>query len=181
MALKSYEAFFWPFYARALWPQKWSFWQKNNFTKFAFTLFKKSQNFRSLANKQLKWGLKNSRGGGSGRCIFHSINLKFYEKSRFFLFMTRFSFTCLPPLGGKENAQNWFNFNVGKKYVAQIYKKKAAYQKSHSLDKKWSSQRSLKLAVQPDTRILVTCIPDPVDILEFFQLFKKCLHNILVI
>ena len=63
MALKSYEAFFWPFYARALWPQKWSFWQKNYFTKFVFTLFKKSQNFRSLALTQLKWGLKNSRGG----------------------------------------------------------------------------------------------------------------------
>ena len=41
-ALKSYEAFFWPFYSRVLWPQKWSFWQKNYFTQFVFTLFKNS-------------------------------------------------------------------------------------------------------------------------------------------
>ena len=37
--------------------------KKNYFTKFVSTLFKKSQNFRSLALTQLKLGLKNFRGG----------------------------------------------------------------------------------------------------------------------
>ena len=61
---------------------------------------------------------------------------------------------------------------TGKKHVIQIYKKEL-HTKNH-ID--WIknikvSQISLKVDVQPDTRILVTCIPDPVDILEFFPTF----------
>ena len=39
-----------------------------------------------------------------------------------------------------------------------------------------------RFAVQPDTRMLVSGTPDPVDIFEIFvQLYKKCFNNILVI
>ena len=38
---------------------------------------------------------------------------------------------------------------------------------------KMYQMRSLKLAVQPDTRILVTGIPDPADIFFFFLDFLK--------
>ena len=39
------------------------------------------------------------------------------------LFVTKFSFSCLPPLGGvKKKILNNSSILTGKKYVAQIYK-----------------------------------------------------------
>ena len=58
---------------------------------------------------------------------------------------------------------------AGEKYVAQIYEIKIY----HVV---WiKNEVGLMFVVQPDTRILVTGLPDPVDI------FRKCLNIILVL
>ena len=60
----------------------------------------------------------------SGRCIFHSINLKLLKRPDC-LFVIKFCFSCLLPVGGKRLCQNKMLRNVsiltGKTYVVQIY------------------------------------------------------------
>ena len=64
---------------------------------------------------------------------------------------------------------------MGKKYSAQIFKRKQQHTQNY-ID--WIRN---VISVQPVARILVTAIPDPWDIFEFFVNAYKCLHKTLVI
>ena len=68
------------------------FCKKTNFEQF-FNSF-----YRYLTVKPPKTVIHIN---ASGRCIFYSNNLKFYDKARFII-LDKISFSCFPPLGGKQ-------------------------------------------------------------------------------
>ena len=87
------------------------------------------------------------------------------------LFVIKFSFSCLPSLSGVKNKKLNNGLILTGKYVVQIYKIKLHTKNYIDQIKKNevpSTQRGLKFDVQPDTRILVTGLHDPVDISKKF-------------
>ena len=58
-----------------------------------------------------------------GSSFFYSINLKFYEKPFFFLFVTKFSLPYLPPLGRnggvkKKCSIDWIKNEVAREVLS---------------------------------------------------------------